>query len=64
MTTKAIIEELAFTTCTKWNTPECPNDHTAAMGLATINWPHLFLLNDDTVRELEERCAGCSGKMF
>jgi len=63
MTTKAIIQELAFTACSKWNTPECPNNHTPDMGLAIINWPNLFLLNDDTVKELDGMCEECSNKI-
>jgi hypothetical protein len=47
MTATAIIKELTITGCNKWNTDECPNSHTPAMGLAAINWPNLILLNDD-----------------
>ena len=60
MTTKAIINELKFTECDKWNIPECPNNHTPAMGLAAINWPYLFLLNGETVKELNGLCDECS----
>ena len=59
MTTKAIIEELTFTRCENWNTLKCPNKNTSAMGLSIINRTSLFLLNDDTVKELDLMCIAC-----
>jgi len=44
MSAIAIIEELTFTSCKNWNTVKCPNKKTPVMGLAAINWPHLYLL--------------------
>ena len=44
MSAIAIIEELTFTRCKNWNTVKCPNKKTPVMGLAAINWPHLYLL--------------------
>ena len=63
MAATAIIEELTFTRCKNWDTPECPNIDTPAMGLAAINWPHLYLLNDETVRELGRMCQECNDRI-
>jgi hypothetical protein len=61
MTVKAIIEELTFIRYKHWNTAECSNRRVPEMGLSIINWPNLFLLNDRTVRVLDEVCRECSG---
>jgi len=61
--TKVIINKSKFTSCLNWNKQECPNNHTAIMGLSSINWPYLFLLNDDTGKKLDRLCDECLAYM-
>jgi hypothetical protein len=54
-----ITPELLFARCVYWNTPVCPQQANAIMGLSIINQDHLFLLSDETVRQLKKICKGC-----
>ena len=55
-----ITPELLFARCKYWNTPICPCQTKAIMGLSIINQDHLFLLSDETVSQLKKMCRKCS----
>ena|GEM_PF-2644451 len=55
-----ITPELLFARCENWNTPTCPHQRNAIMGLSIINQDHLFLLSDETVSQLKKMCKRCS----
>ena len=60
MSESVFTETLLFTRCSKYLTDTCPNRKNTAMGLAIINAPpKCFLLNDQTVEELNMLCTGC-----
>lgn len=59
MIDQTITPELLFARCGNWNTPACPHQTDAIMGLSIINRDHLFLLSDETVRQLIKICKGC-----
>jgi hypothetical protein len=54
-----ITPELLFARCENWNTPVCPHQTNAIMGLSIINQDHLFLLSDETVHQLKKMCKRC-----
>ena len=60
MTSQAFTETLIFTRCSRYLTDTCPQRKNTAMKLAEINAPKCFLLNDQTVEELNRLCSGCS----
>ena len=60
MTNQAFTETLTFTRCANWNTDTCPHLNDPHMQLSIINAPHFWLLNDQTVEELDRLCDGCS----
>jgi hypothetical protein len=59
MMDRTITHELLFARCEKWNTPACPQQTNAIMGLSLINQDHLFLLSDETVSRLKKICSNC-----
>jgi len=59
MMDRSITRELLFARCKNWNTPVCPHQGNAIMGLSIINRDHLFLLSDDTVLQLKKMCREC-----
>jgi hypothetical protein len=59
MPNEAFTETLQFTRCTNWNTHNCPHMKNPNMQLTIINHPHWFLLNDQTVEELNRLCHSC-----
>ena len=61
MPNQAFTETLQFTRCNNWNTESCPHMNNPQMQLAVINHPHWFLLNDQTVEELNSLCGSCMG---
>lgn len=54
-----ITPELLFARCKYWDTPACPYQTNAIMGLSIINRDHLFLLSDETVIQLKKMCMEC-----
>jgi len=59
MVHKSITHELLFVRCKHWNTPSCPHQQNAVMGLSVLNQDHLFLLSDKTVSRLKTLCEQC-----
>jgi len=59
MTNHAFTESLDFTRCANWNTDTCPHLKNPQMQLSIINEPHFWLLNDQTVEELDGLCDVC-----
>lgn len=59
MSDQTITPELLFARCKNWNTPVCPHQKNAIMGLSIINQDHLFLLSDETVLHLKKMCRKC-----
>ena len=60
MIDQTITPELLFARCENWNTPACPHQINAIMGLSIINQKHLFLLSDETVLQLKKMCSECT----
>jgi len=59
MTANAFTEKLQWTQCNNWNKESCPHMKNPNMQLAIVNHPHWFLLNDQTVEELNSLCGSC-----
>ena len=59
MTNQVFTETLIFTRCVRYTTDTCPHKKNTAMKLAEINAPKCFLLNDQTVEELNQLCSQC-----
>ena len=60
MTNQVFTETLIFTRCVRYLTDSCPQRKNTAIKLAEINAPKCFLLNDQTVEELNLICAECN----
>ena len=61
MTNQVFTETLLFTRCARYTTNTCSHRKNTAMKLAEINAPpKCFLLNDQTVEELNRLCSRCN----
>ena len=61
MPDNAFTETLELVRCNNWNTESCPHIKNPNMQLTIINRPHWFLLNDQTVEEINRLCGSCVG---
>jgi hypothetical protein len=59
MITHAFAEVLTFTRCNNWNSDICPHLKDPHMQLSIINEPRFWLLDDQTVEELNGMCDQC-----
>ena len=59
MPNQAFTEILTFTRCANWNTENCPHLKDPNMQLSIINTPKYWLLNGQTVGELNGMCDRC-----
>lgn len=59
MPNQAFTEILTFTRCACWNTENCPHLAASHMQMSVINAPKHWLLNDQTVEELNKLCDDC-----
>jgi hypothetical protein len=60
MTDQVFTETLIFTRCFRYLTDTCTNTKNTGMKPAEINAPKCFLINDQTVEELNNLCTNCS----
>jgi hypothetical protein len=62
MANQVFTEMPIFTTCPRYTTNTCPHRKNTTIKFAETNAPKCFLLNDQTVEELNELCSNCQEK--